>query len=108
MTKISHYVSSINHKDDFVWVMFQEIPTNETMIKYIAEAAISWKECNMPGELPQNIIDQLRVSRFKNQFEMKFPFVDWVKRDLKIQDKVEIDMPLRLTDIVSAGIDEGV
>ena len=60
----------------------------------------------MPGEIPQNVIDQLRFKRFQNEFEMKFPFIDWTKRNLRIHDKVEIDMPLQLTDIKSVGVDE--
>lgn len=106
MTKISHYVSSINQKNDFVWVKFQEIVSNETLVKYIDDAKKAWKDQGLPGELPQSTIDQLRTQRFKNEFEMRFPFVDWAKRNLRIQDKVEIDMPLKLDDIISIGMDE--
>ncbi len=108
MTKINHYVSSINQKDKFVWVKFQEIVTNETLIKYLDEAAKAWKEQGLPGNIPQSTLDQLREQRFKNEFEMKFPFVDWAKRNLRIHDKVEIDMPLQLKDIISVGMDDGV
>ena len=108
MTKILHYVSSINHKDDSVWVSFQEIVSNNTLIKYINDAKKAWREQGMPGEIPQSTIEQLREQRFKNEFEMRFPFVEWSKRNLRIHDKVEIDMPLQLQDIVSIGVDEGV
>ena len=108
MTKILHYVSSINHKDEFVWVKFQEIVTPESMANYLQDAQDSWTNQGLPGNIPQNTIDQLRQQRFKNEFEMKFPFVLWQKRNLLIQDKVEIDMPLQLTDILSVGMDEGI
>jgi len=62
----------------------------------------------MPGVIPKDIIIQLRNHRFKNEFEMRFPFIDWAKRDLKIMDKVEIDMPLQMDDIKSVGTNEGI
>lgn len=108
MTKISHYVSSISQKEDFVWVSFQEIVTPKSMALYLNDAAKSWKEQGLPGEIPQHTINQLREQRFKNQFQMKFPFPQWAKRNLKILDKVEIDMPLQLKDIISVGTDEGI
>ena len=108
LTKILHYVSSINQKDDFVWVTFQEIISPGSMANYLEDAVKSWKEQGMPGEIPQRTIDQLREQRFKNEFQMKFPFPQWAKRDLRIHDKVEINMPLQLKDIVSVGIDDGI
>ncbi len=108
MTKITHYVSSINHKDEFVWVIFKEIVSNESMAKYLDDAKKAWKKDGMPGELPLNLMTSLREQRFKNEFEMKFPYVLWSKRDLRIHDKVEIDMPLQLKDIISTGTDEGI
>ena len=108
MKKILHYVYSLSEENDFVWVLFQEIVTPESMAKYLNDAAKSWKEQGLPGEIPQRTVNQLREQRFKNEFQMKFPFTQWAKRDLKIHDKVEIDMPLQLKDIVSVGIDEGI
>jgi len=108
MTKIPHYVSSISQKDDWVWVIFKEIVSNKVVIKYIKDAKESWERQGLPGELPKSTIQQLREHRFKNEFEMKFPFPQWSKRDLKIMDRVDIDMPLQLKDIVSVGMDEGI
>ena len=108
MTKILHYVSSINHKEEWVWVSFQEIVSNQTLIQYIEDAKKAWKNQGLPGDLPQSTIEQLREQRFKNEFEMKFSFVLWAKRNLRIHDKVEIDMPLQLQDIKSVGMDDGV
>jgi len=108
MTKIEHYVSSINQKDDFVWVKFQEIVTPDSMAKYLADAQASWTEQGLPGKLPQNTTDLLRQQRFKNEFEMKFPFVEWSIRNLKIHDKVDIDMPLQLKDIITVGTEDGI
>ena len=108
MTKILHYVSSINQKDEFVWVLFKEKISNDNLIKYLADAAQAWKDQGMPGSIPQSTLDLLREQRFKNEFEMKFPFIQWAKRNLKIHDQVEIDMPLQLNDIISVGTDEGI
>lgn len=108
MTKILHYVSSINHKDDFVWVLFQEIVSADSLAKYLNDAKKAWKDQGMPGEIPQHTIDQLRQQRFKNEFEMKFDFPAWSQRNLRIHDKVEIDMPLQLEDIVSVGTEDGI
>ncbi len=88
--------------------MFQEIVSNETLIKYIDDAKLAWKEQGLPGDLPHSTIEQMRIKRFKNEFEMRFPFLEWAKRNLRIHDKVEIDMPLRLSDIKSVGTDEGI
>jgi len=108
MTKITHFVSGITQRENFVWVSFQEIVSKETLIKYIDDAKASWKRQGLPGEIPQATIEQLRIHRFKNEFEMKFPFAEWSRRDLRIHDKVEIDMPLQLIDIVSVGTQEGI
>jgi len=108
VTNIQHYVSSINHQADFVWVKFKEVVSNDSMRKYIEDAQKAWKQDGMQGKMPIEVIAQLREQRFKNEFEMKFPFIEWAQRDLKIHDKVEIDMPLQLVDIKSVGTDEGI
>jgi len=51
------------------------------------------------GNIPLDVMVQLREQRFKNEFEMRFPFYEWSNRNLKIHDRVEINMPLQLSDV---------
>ncbi len=108
MTLITHYVSSISQQEDFVWVIFKEKVSNDSMAKYLDKAAESWKGQGMPGKMPLSVMNQLREQRFKNEFEMKFPYILWTKRNLKIHDTVEINMPLQLSDIKTKHHDLGV
>jgi len=100
MTKISHYIYSINQlNEEFVMVTFRQTVSTKDMASYLNKAKSDWKAQGLPGECPQSALNQIREDRFKNEFQMRFPFHEWSNRNLRINDPVEIDMPLRLEDI---------
>ena len=78
------------------------------MAKYLDDAAKAWDNQGMPGKISLSTMNQLREQRFKNEFEMKFPYILWTKRNLKIHDTVEINMTLQLSDIKTTEHDLGV
>ena len=108
MTTIPHYVYSINQMNEqFVIVTFRQTVSTESMASYLNQAKADWKTQGLPGECPQNALDQIREDRFKNEFQMRFPFHEWANRNLRINDPVEINMPLRLEDIKSTKKETG-
>ena len=78
------------------------------MAQYLEEAKKSWEESGLPGTVPKELLDHIRQHRFQhNDFPMHFPFHEWSKRKLMLNQKVEIDMPLRLCDITTVDEDQG-
>jgi len=104
MTKIRHVIVSISKCDrdqDCIFVKFNELTKPEHMAKYLASAAYSWTRDGMPGTIPDDILDNIRKERFqKNEFTMHFPFLEWQQRNLLLNQQVDIDMPLQLSDVV--------
>ncbi len=109
MTLIPHYVSKIFLRDDKVIIVtFQEKVSNDVMKKYLEEAQADWTKQGLPDKIPISTLNQVRNDRFKNEFQMRFPYHLWKQRDLKINDEVQINMPLVLTDVISVEPDIGV
>lgn len=108
MTVILHYVHSISQEEDFVKVIFREIPSNEMVLDYIKHIKSEWDRQQMPGDISLETLNQVKNSRFKNEFMMKFALHQWNQRGLRILDQVKIDMPLQLDDIKTVVPDMGV
>lgn len=111
MTKIEHTITSIrqcNRDTECIVVIFSEFNSPKDMAEYLEEAKKSWKESNMPGTVPKELLDHIRQHRFQhNEFPMHFSFHEWSKRKLMLNQKVEINMPLQLGDIIAVDDDEG-
>lgn len=112
MTKIKHVITSIrqcNKDKQCIVAVFSELITPADMAGYLEEVKESWKEQGLPGSVPKEYLDHIRKHRFQhNEFPMHFPFHDWSKRKLMLNQEVEIDMPLQLTDVHTSEIDEGI
>jgi len=109
MTLIPHYVSKIFLRDDEVIIVtFQEKVSNNVMKDYLEQAQADWTKQGLPDKIPISTLNQVRNDRFKNEFQMRFPYHLWKQRDLKINDLVSIDMPLVLDDVISVKEELGV
>jgi len=79
------------------------------MAHYLISATKAWKRDGMPGAIPKDMLEVIRKERFKNnEFTMHFPYHEWNNRNLMLNQQVDIDMPLVLSDVLTTEIDEGV
>ena len=99
--RIRHSVAGIeNAGNGMVMVTFKEVISNKAMKEYLERAQKDYNSQGFAGNIPIPMLNQIRESRFKNEFRQQFPLAKWELKGLLIGDQVDIDMPLTIDDIV--------
>jgi len=104
MTKVQHRITRItkcDSDDDCIAVLFREIPPPEMVESYMKSAQVEWSKSGHTGLIPKEMQTKIKYDRLTHALcEMHFPYLEWQKRNLMLNQKVEINLPLSLDDVI--------
>jgi len=100
MTLTQYFVNGIYQiNQGAVTIQFKEKISNKTMETYLETIQKDWVRQGFGTTMPIETMAQYRQKRLDTTFQMNFAALEWAKLNLKMNDLVEINIPVSINDI---------